>query len=65
MLLQSIQAHMRRRRISPSRFGREALGDPNFVLDLQDGRVCRRSTELKVLSYIAAEEAKLAAEQAR
>jgi hypothetical protein len=65
MLLQAIQVHMRRRRISPTRFGREALGDPNFVLDLQEGRVCRRATEQKVLSYVAAEEAKLAVEQPR
>ena len=65
MLLTHIERYMRRTRMSPTRFGREALGDPNFVLDLKDGRECRRSTELRVLAWIAGREAELDSEQAR
>ncbi len=56
MLLQRIEAYMRRTRTSPTRFGREAVHDPNFVLDLKDGRMPRRSTEQRVLAFLAARE---------
>lgn len=65
MLLRQIEVYLRKARISPTRFGRDALGDPNFVLDLQDGRVCRRTTEQRVLAYLARAEAALSCDPAR
>lgn len=38
--------------ISPSRFGREAIGDPNFVLDLRGGRAPGLNTADRVRAYI-------------
>ena len=61
MLLTRIELHMRRTRISASRFGRDALGDPNLVMDLKDGREPRSATTRKVLEFIAAREAELRA----
>jgi len=35
---QRIDLYMRRTRTSPSRFGRDAVGDPRFISDLRNGR---------------------------
>lgn len=52
MLLQRIEDHMKARRMTPTRFGREALGDPMFVSNLRDGREPRQRTVARVLHYI-------------
>ena len=54
MLLNQINAYLRQARMSPTRFGRDCLGDPNFVLNLRDGRAPRPETERRVLAFIAA-----------
>ena len=54
MLLTQIERYLRATRMSPTRFGREALGDPNLVADLRDGREPRRATTRRVLAYIEA-----------
>jgi hypothetical protein len=41
-LLDVIEAFLKRYDMPPSRFGTEALRDPNFVLDLRQGREPRR-----------------------
>ena len=56
LLLQEVELHMRRRRVPPARFGREAVGDPCFVFDLRDGRTPRARTIARVHAYIAAAE---------
>ena len=38
--------------IHPTRFGRNATGDPRLVLDMRMGRVVRPDTEAKIMSYI-------------
>ncbi|MEA3049561.1 MAG: hypothetical protein QOG84_1397 [Sphingomonadales bacterium] len=53
MLIERIEAHMRALKMSPSRFGREAVGDPRFVFSLWEGRVPRRATVARVLAYLA------------
>lgn len=53
MLLDRVEEHMKATRTPPSRFGREAMGDPKFVFNLRDGRQPRRRTAAKVLDYIA------------
>ena len=45
MLLQAVEKHLRTTRTSPTRFGRDAVGDPKFVFDLRNGRVPRKLDE--------------------
>lgn len=52
MLLQRVEAHMKRLRMPPSRFGREAVGDPKFVFDLRRGRQLRPRTAQRVRDYL-------------
>ena len=52
MLLWRIEQYLKERRMPPARFGREAVGDPNFVFDLRDGRVPRDRTAAKVYAYL-------------
>jgi 2,4-dienoyl-CoA reductase-like NADH-dependent reductase (Old Yellow Enzyme family) len=52
MLLARIDAHLKSTRMPPARFGREAVGDPNFVFDLRDGREPRARTITRVLNYL-------------
>ncbi len=52
MLLQRIEHHLRRRRMTPTRFGREAVGDPNLVPQLRDGRELRTATAQRVIDYL-------------
>jgi hypothetical protein len=52
MLLQRIEEHIKARRMTPTRFGREALGDPMFVSGLRHGREPRPRTVARVLDYI-------------
>lgn len=52
MLLVRIERFMRAKRMPPTRFGREALGDPMFVLQLRQGREPRSSTVQRVLDYL-------------
>lgn len=42
--LTEIEAFLAETGMSPTAFGRDALGDPRFVFDLRSGRDCRRST---------------------
>lgn len=52
MLLERIEAHIRERKMTPSRFGREAVNDWNFVFQLRAGREPRNKTIERVLRYI-------------
>jgi hypothetical protein len=52
MLLGRIDAFLRKTRTAPTRFGRDAVGDPNFVLNLRDGREPRIATVLRVQRYL-------------
>lgn len=51
--LADVEAFLARTGTSASRFGREAIGDPNFVLDLRSGRVPSLRTAERVMSHIA------------
>jgi hypothetical protein len=57
LLLKRVELHLHQTRTPPARFGRDALGDPNFVFDLKDGREPRSKTRKKVMAYIADREA--------
>ena len=51
-LLDRIEFHLKETHISATRFGRRAVGDPRFVLDLRMGRRPRRRTLEKVERYL-------------
>jgi hypothetical protein len=53
-LLLTVERHLRRMAVPPSRFGREVAGDPRFVFDLRKGREPRPATRDRVLAFIAA-----------
>jgi len=55
-LLRAVEQHLRRTGTSPTRFGREAVGDPRFVVDLCNGREPRERTEERVRAYLRAVE---------
>ncbi len=38
--------------MAPTRFGREALGDPKLVFDLRAGRILRISTAQRVSAFL-------------
>mgnify|MGYP001570177401 CR=1 FL=1 len=46
-LLGEIDAFLAETQMTPTAFGRDALGDPGFVFELREGRDCRRSTLLR------------------
>jgi 2,4-dienoyl-CoA reductase-like NADH-dependent reductase (Old Yellow Enzyme family) len=52
MLLQRVENHLKRLRMAPSRFGREALGDPKLVFDLREGRELRARTAQRLIDYL-------------
>lgn len=52
-LLEKIEKHLKENHISATRFGRRAVGDPRFVLDLRMGRRPRRRTIERLEAYLA------------
>jgi hypothetical protein len=56
-LLTIVERYLRKRAIPPSRFGRQAAGDPRLVFDLRRGREPGPATVARVQAFIAAEEA--------
>jgi hypothetical protein len=59
MILVRIDHYLRTSKSSPSRLGRDAVGDPNFVTNLRDGRQPRRATLDRVLAFIDREEERM------
>ena len=53
-LLREIEKFLRRKAIAPTRFGKEATGDPRFVFDLRRGREPRAETERRVRAFLEA-----------
>jgi len=51
-LLRTIEQHLRRTGTPATRFGRDAVKDPRFVLDLRNGREPRPSTERRVIAHM-------------
>lgn len=58
-LLRRIEHYLQRSGTSPTRFGREAMRDPRFVLDLRKGRMPRAATRRRVAAYLHRREARL------
>ncbi len=55
-LLKKVEHHLRCHAVAPSRFGRDAAGDPRFVFDLRRGREPRAVTAARVIAFIASRE---------
>lgn len=51
-MLVAIERFLREKRMSPTRFGREAVGDPNLVAQLKCGRQLRAGTARRVTAYL-------------
>ena len=64
-LLRRIESYLKKTRTAPTRFGREAVRDPQLVFDLRNGRQARRLTEARIHSYLDRQEALLKAERCR
>ena len=51
-LLWEVEKFLRSSKIAPTRFGRDAVGDPRFVFDLRRGREPRDGTVKRVRAYL-------------
>lgn len=51
-LLREVEKFLRINDTPPTRFGREAMGDPRFVFDLRNGRDPRPETIERVRAYL-------------
>lgn len=60
-LLYRVERYLRRSGTPPTRFGREAVGDPRFVPDLRNGREPRPATEQRVDAYLKRKQGRKAA----
>jgi hypothetical protein len=48
-----VEAFLKAARLAPSRFGRDALGDPGFVAELRQGRCPNLRTIERARAFIA------------
>ena len=53
-LLKEVEKYLRQNGTAPTRFGRDVLGDPRFVLDLRNGRDPRPRTVERVRAFLEA-----------
>ncbi len=53
-LLREVEKFLRQSDVAPTRFGRDAVGDPRFVFDLRNGRDPRPTTVARVRAYLEA-----------
>lgn len=51
-LLGRVNHYLKATNTPPSRFGRDAVGDPRFVWDLRRGREPRPATIARVVAYL-------------
>jgi hypothetical protein len=51
-LLYEVEKFLRQTHTPPTRFGREAIGDPRFVFDLRRGREPRPRTVRRVRAFL-------------
>jgi len=52
-----IEPYLRRTRTSPTRFGRDSIGDPRLVSDMRNGRELRENTVARVTDWLDRREA--------
>ena len=54
VLLKAVEQHIIETGTPPTRFGRDAVGDPKLVDDLRRGREPKHRTSARILAFIAA-----------
>ena len=52
--LREVERFLRQNGTTPTRFGRDVVGDPRFVFDLRNGRDPRPQTVARVRAYLEA-----------
>ena len=55
-LMRRIQRFLERANMAPTRFGREAVGDPRLVGDLKNGRELRETTLARIHAWLDEQE---------
>lgn len=55
-LMRRIQLFLKRADMAPTRFGREAVGDPRLISDLRNGRELREITSARIHAWLDAQE---------
>jgi hypothetical protein len=55
-LMRRIQLFLSRADMPPTRFGREAVGDPRLISDLKNGRELRETTAARIHAWLDAQE---------
>jgi hypothetical protein len=55
-LMRRIQLFLKRADMAPTRFGREAVGDPRLISDLRNGRELRESTAARIHAWLDKQE---------
>ena len=55
-LLREVEKFLNRSQTAPTRFGRDAVGDPRFVFDLRRGREPRPRTVKRVRAFLETEQ---------
>jgi hypothetical protein len=57
-LLRRIEQFLKREDMKPTRFGREAVGDPRLISDMKNGRELRDATIARIQAWLDAQERK-------
>ena len=55
-LMRRIEEFMKRADMKPTRFGREAVGDPRLISDIRNGRELRDATIARIQAWLDAQE---------
>lgn len=55
-LMRRIRLFLKRADMAPTRFGREAVGDPRLISDLKNGRELREATAARIHAWLDAQE---------
>jgi hypothetical protein len=63
-LVEQINSFLDRHQMAPSRFGRDALREPQFVLEVRAGRLPTLGTLRKLKAFMAARDEALESEEA-
>ena len=57
-LMRRIEHFLQRADMAPTRFGREAVGDPRLISDMKNGRELRDETIARIQAWLDAQEHK-------
>jgi hypothetical protein len=55
-LMRRIERFLQRADMAPTRFGREAVGDPRLISDMKNGRELRDATIARIQAWLDAQE---------